>query len=147
MRSLRLEPQGASAAGAAGRPLHAPRAPFGRRSGERLARRLLTARELEPRWTPARIAAYAIAIAVHLVTLALIAAGVAAIVIDFPNVLGILIGATLAGVGLLEGREAEVPRVVLNSAQSRRIDAELEPLTARIDHELLDAHRGRLYTG
>jgi Zn-dependent protease with chaperone function len=72
-----------------------------RRSGERLARGLLAARELEPRWTLARIAAYAIAVAVHLVTLALIAAGLAAIVIDFPNVLGILIGVTLLGVGLL----------------------------------------------
>jgi Zn-dependent protease with chaperone function len=74
---------------------------LGRRSGARLARELLRAPELEPRWTPAKIAAFAIAIAVHLVTLALIAAGVAAIVIDFPNVPGILIGVTLIGVGLL----------------------------------------------
>jgi Zn-dependent protease with chaperone function len=74
---------------------------LGRRGGERLARELLRARELEPRWTPAKIAAYAIAIAVHAVTLALIAAGIAAIVVDFPNVLGILIGVTLVGVGLL----------------------------------------------
>jgi Zn-dependent protease with chaperone function len=74
---------------------------LGRRSGERLARELLRAPELEPRWTPSRIAAYAIAIAVHLFTLALIAAGVAAIVVDFPNVLGILIGATLLGLGLV----------------------------------------------
>ena len=74
---------------------------LGRRSGERMARQLLNARTLGPRWTPARIAAYAIAIAVHLVTLALIVAGIAAIVVDFPNLLGILIGVTLVGVGLL----------------------------------------------
>ena len=48
---------------------------------------------------------------------------------------------------LLEGRAAEPPRVVLKSAQSRRIDTELEPLAARVDHELLDAFRGRLYRG
>jgi Zn-dependent protease with chaperone function len=48
---------------------------------------------------------------------------------------------------LLEGRPAEPPRVVLNSAHSWRIDSELEPLAARVDHELLDVYRGRLYRG
>ena len=74
---------------------------LGRRGGDRLARELLEARALKPRWTPARIAAYAIAIAVHLFTLALIVAGIAAILSDFPNVLAILIGATLLGLGLV----------------------------------------------
>jgi Zn-dependent protease with chaperone function len=74
---------------------------LGRRSGDRLARELLKARELKPRWTPARFAAYAIAIAVHLFTLALIVAGVAGIVVDFPNLLSTLIGAALIGLGLI----------------------------------------------
>jgi Zn-dependent protease with chaperone function len=92
---------------------------LGRRSGERLARELLAARELEPRWTPARIAAYAIAIAVHLTTLALIAAGIAAIVIDFPNVVSILIGVTFLGVGLLMR-----PRFLkLDPRESQAVDA------------------------
>ena len=92
---------------------------LGRRSGERLARELLAAREPEPRWTPAKVAAYAIAVAVHAVTLALIAAGIAAIVIDFPNVLGILIGVTLLGVGLLMR-----PRFLkLDSRESHTVDA------------------------
>jgi Zn-dependent protease with chaperone function len=74
---------------------------LGRRSGQQLARQLLKAKQLEPRWTPAKIAAYAIAAAVHLLTLALIVFGILAIVVPFPNVLGILIGATLLGTGLL----------------------------------------------
>jgi Zn-dependent protease with chaperone function len=74
---------------------------LGRRSGDRLARELLKAREIKPRWTPARIAAYAIAIAVHLFALALIVGGVAGIVVDFPNLLSTLIGAALIGLGLI----------------------------------------------
>jgi hypothetical protein len=48
---------------------------------------------------------------------------------------------------LLAGREPAEPRIVLNWAQSQRIDTELEPLAARVDHDVLDAHRGRLYSG
>jgi Zn-dependent protease with chaperone function len=73
----------------------------GRRAGERMARELQAARELRPRWTPARVAAYVIALAFHLATLALIVAGAAAIVIDFPNLLSILLGGTMLGLGLL----------------------------------------------
>src|SRR5262245_34149486 len=58
---------------------------LGRRGGERMARRLLNAPELKPRWTPERIAAFAIAIAFHLLTLALIIGGIAAIAVEFPN--------------------------------------------------------------
>ena len=57
---------------------------------------LLGARELEPRWTPAKLAAYTIAVAVHLLMFGLIAGGLAAIVVEFPNALAIVIGVTMA---------------------------------------------------
>jgi len=48
---------------------------------------------------------------------------------------------------MLEGRPVQQPLVVLNSAWSVRIDAELEPLRERIGREVLDAYRGSLYSG
>jgi Zn-dependent protease with chaperone function len=73
----------------------------GRRSGDRMARELLAARELEPRWTPAKLTAYAVAGAVYVASLALIGAGIAGIVLEFPNVLSLLLGATILGIGWL----------------------------------------------
>jgi Zn-dependent protease with chaperone function len=72
---------------------------LGRRGGERMARQLLSARELKPRLTPAKAAAYAVAVAVHLLTLALIAGGIAAIVAEYTNPISILIGLAMIGVG------------------------------------------------
>jgi hypothetical protein len=57
----------------------------GRRLGDRLAAELLDAESLEPRLTASRIAAYAIAVSVHLFTLALAVGGVALAVIAFPD--------------------------------------------------------------
>lgn len=73
----------------------------GRRSGDRMARDLLATRKLEPHWTPAKCVAYAVAAAVHLLSLALIAGGLAAIVLDFPNALTVLLGTTMVGIGWL----------------------------------------------
>ena len=73
----------------------------GRRSGDRMARDLLATRKLEPHWTPAKCVAYAVAAAVHLLSLALIAGGLAGIVLDFPNALTILLGTTMVGIGWL----------------------------------------------
>jgi Zn-dependent protease with chaperone function len=74
---------------------------LGRRAGDRMARQLLAARELQPRLTAANVAAYAVAAGVHLVTFALIAGGIAGIVVDFPNALSFLLGAGLIGLGWL----------------------------------------------
>jgi heat shock protein HtpX len=73
----------------------------GRRSGDRMARDLLATRKLEPHWTPAKCVAYAVAAAVHALALALIAGGLAGIVLDFPNALAMLLGTTMMGIGWL----------------------------------------------
>ena len=71
---------------------------LGRRAGERMAAELRAAGELRPRWSSAKAAAYAVAAGVHLLTLALIAGGVAAIVVEFPNPASILIGLAMVSV-------------------------------------------------
>ena len=73
----------------------------GRYSGERMARELLQAGSLEPRWTPAKLAAFAVAGGVLLLSAALVAGGLAAIALEFPNVVSILIGLAMAGTGIL----------------------------------------------
>jgi Zn-dependent protease with chaperone function len=73
----------------------------GRRAGERMERELLEADSLEPRWTPAKVAAFAVAGAVILLSAALVAGGLAAIALEFPNVVSILIGLAMAGTGIL----------------------------------------------
>jgi Zn-dependent protease with chaperone function len=104
-------------------------AALGRRSGRRLARNLLAAKDLEPRWTPGRIAAYGVAIAFHLFTAALIAAGIAAIVMDFPNALAILLGAAMLGVGVMMR-----PRV---DKLDEQVGHRLDPATAPTLHEIV----------
>ncbi len=95
-----------------------------RRSGDRVIR------TLDARWTAARLAAYAIALGVHLLALALIAGGVAAIVLEFPNVISILIGLAMLGVGLLmRPRTNRLPEGV------RPLDAARSPAL----HELVGA--------
>jgi Zn-dependent protease with chaperone function len=54
---------------------------------------------------------------------------------------------TALRIALIEGRPAAAPRVVLNQAGARRIDAELEPLADRVSREVLDAYRASLYEG
>jgi Zn-dependent protease with chaperone function len=73
----------------------------GRRLGDRLADELLTAESLEPTQTPARIAAYAIALAVHALTLALAVGGVALAVLSFPNIAAILGAVVMVGLAWL----------------------------------------------
>jgi Zn-dependent protease with chaperone function len=107
----------------------------GRRSGERMARQLLKSGRLEPRWTPAKLAAFAVAGTVHLLSLALVAGGVAAIVVEFPNVVSILIGAAMVGVGLLMR-----PRVSRLDEAARPLDPARTPAL----HELVAAVAGAL---
>jgi Zn-dependent protease with chaperone function len=109
---------------------------LGRRSGDRMARRLLAEPRLAPRLTPQRIAAYAVALAVHAFTLALLCAGVAMIVVDFPNALGLLIGLALAGVALVIR-----PRLDrLEPGDGHRLDPAVAPalheLAAAVAHAL-----------
>src|SRR5215218_8507170 len=59
---------------------------IGRRLGDRMAAELARAHTLEPRWTPTKIAAYALAGLVHAASLALAVAGVALAVLAWPNV-------------------------------------------------------------
>jgi Zn-dependent protease with chaperone function len=93
---------------------------LGRRSGERLARELRTADELRPRLTAAKALAYALAAGVHLFTLALAGLGVAAIIVEFPNPVSILIGlAMFSTAALMRPRVPRMPEgTVLDRAEA-----------------------------
>lgn len=64
---------------------------------ERLARELLTAESLERALTPARVAAYAIAGAVHLTTVALVLGAVVLAALTFPNPFALVGAAVMLG--------------------------------------------------
>lgn len=74
---------------------------LGRRSGERLARELAGGVEARRRWSAARALAYAIAVAVLVLDAALVAGGLALLVADFPNLVSMLLGATVLSVGVV----------------------------------------------
>ena len=69
----------------------------GHRWGERVAERLVVAERLEPRWTPSRLAALALAVLVHLFTLALVAGGVVLLARANGNVFALLGGVVMLG--------------------------------------------------
>jgi len=73
----------------------------GRRLGDRLVSELLAAESLEPRLTPARAGAYAVAAIVHLLALAFLVGGVALIVLTFFNVFALVGGLVLVGLAIL----------------------------------------------
>lgn len=73
----------------------------GQRLGERLVVRLVSAEQLEPRLTPGRLASYAIALAVYVLTLGLLAGGVALAVLAFPNPVALVVAAIMVGAGFL----------------------------------------------
>lgn len=71
----------------------------GRRLAERLSAELLRAETLEPKLTPSRLTAYAIAGAIDLVALAFVAAGLFVAVTAFP--LGVILGLLIASPAVL----------------------------------------------
>jgi Zn-dependent protease with chaperone function len=73
----------------------------GKRLGDRLEDELLAAERLEPRVTPARAAAYAIAFVTSLITLAFAVGGILLVVLSFPNPAGIVVGPVLVGLAWL----------------------------------------------
>jgi Zn-dependent protease with chaperone function len=82
----------------------------GRRAGTRLIDELLGSGRLEPRWTPGKIAAYLIAILVHLITVGAAVAGIALIALTWLNIGTIVVGLALIGVAvLMRPRFGEVP--------------------------------------
>jgi hypothetical protein len=108
----------------------APGGRFAQLAGKRMARELLEAGSLEPRWTPAKVAAFAVAGAVHLLSLGLVAGGIAAIALEFPNVVSLLIGLAMAGTGLLMR-----PRLNRLAGDARPLD----PARTQALHELVAA--------
>ena len=74
---------------------------LGRTMGQRMARELRAADELEPRLTPAKLAAYAIAIGVHSLTAVLVLGGAAALVLGYPNPILMLFGLLWLGTGFI----------------------------------------------
>src|SRR5262245_53629521 len=102
---------------------------LGRNSGERLTARLRGVEELRGGWTAAKILAYAVAAGVHVFTLALLGAGVAAIVVEFPAPFSILIGvAMICLAGFMRPRVPGMP-----------VGEPLDPATTPVLHELAGA--------
>jgi Zn-dependent protease with chaperone function len=82
----------------------------GRRLGDRLATRLIAAERLEPRLTPAKAGAYAIAAGVFAFTLACALGGVLLIVLNFPHPVAIVLGLLLLALAfLMRPRLGSVP--------------------------------------
>ena len=73
----------------------------GRRAGERLERELSAATDLEPRLTAGKTLAYALAAAVHLVTLGLLAGGIVLIALKPTWIFADVVGALMMAVALL----------------------------------------------
>ncbi len=73
----------------------------GKRLGDGLADELLATNRLDPRLTPARATAYAIAVATTLVTLAFAIGGILLVVLTFPNPAAIVVGPLLVGLAWL----------------------------------------------
>jgi Zn-dependent protease with chaperone function len=102
------------------------------RIAEALGRRLLAdADGPRPRWTSARALAFVVAAIVHLFTLALFAGGVAAIVVEFPNVISMLVGLVMVSAAfLMRPRVAGEPDgIVLEPEQAPRLHALVTQVT------------------
>jgi hypothetical protein len=101
-------------------PQEAPRsagqrfyAAAGRRLGVRMARELADAEELGPRLTAGKVAAYAIAFAVHLLTLGFLAGGALLIALAPTNIFAILVGVVLIAIAMImRPRLGKVPKAI-----------------------------------
>lgn len=94
----------------------------------------MRAKTLEPRLTPARAAAYAIAACVHLVTLLFLAAGAFLIVATLPSPWGILLGLLIASPALLF-----MPRLGKLPKEGKRLARSDAPTLFEIVDEVADA--------
>lgn len=106
----------------------------GRRLGARLAGELMRTETLQPRLTPARAGAYAIAAGVHLFTFAFLAAGGFFIVSTFPNVLGIAFGLLIASPAVLM-----VPRLGKLPKEARTLERREAPTLFDVVDEIAAA--------
>jgi hypothetical protein len=73
----------------------------GRRLGDRLAGELLSAEQLEPRLTPSRLGAYAIAVLMTLTTFVFAVGGILLVALAFPNPAALVVGPLLVGLAWL----------------------------------------------
>src|SRR5689334_3774137 len=69
----------------------------GRRLGDRMVRELIAADSLEPRLTPAKLGAYAIATVVLLLPAVFVVVGVLLVIRGFPNPFALIAAAILVG--------------------------------------------------
>ena len=96
----------------------------GRRVGDRMAEQLRSADRLQPSTTPARIAAYGIALGVYAFTLALLIGGVLLAVRAFPNPAALVAAALMLGVAILMrprfGRQSDEGAVTPSAAPRLR---------------------------
>jgi Zn-dependent protease with chaperone function len=101
---------------------------------------LLRTGRLEPRWTPAKIAAFAIAILVHLLTVSLLAAGAALILLSWINVAGIILGLALIGIGIMmRPRLGKLPtHGVVERHEAPELYALVDEIAAMIDTRSAD---------
>jgi Zn-dependent protease with chaperone function len=114
---------------------------MGRRLGDRMAERMATAKTLDPRPTPARITAYAVAVGVYAVSLLFIAAGVAFAAILFPNLFALAVGALLVGIGLmLRPRFGKPPKDgVVSREETPELHALVDAVAEALEVPTIDA--------
>jgi Zn-dependent protease with chaperone function len=106
----------------------------GRRAGERAHRRLALAAALEPRLTPSLALAYAVAGLVHLLCLALLLGGAAALWLGAPRPMPMLLGGLMvAAAVLMRPRIAKPPRErLLDRAQAPALWALVDDVAAAL---------------
>lgn len=73
----------------------------GRRVGDRVLRRLIAAEDLRPRLTAAKVLAYVVATAVHLLAAGLLVGGLLLAVLAFPNVAALVGGSLMVATAVL----------------------------------------------
>jgi Zn-dependent protease with chaperone function len=96
-----------------------------RRLGDRLVAELLAVERLEPRLTLGKVTAYAIAVLVYLLTLALFGGGVALAVLAYPNLFAMALAVVMVGTGILmRPRLGKRPKEdVVNRSEAPRLYA------------------------
>ncbi|HEY2937373.1 MAG TPA: M48 family metallopeptidase [Gaiellaceae bacterium] len=116
------------------RPVDRLIAVVGRRLGNRLAERLIAAGSLQPRLTPSRLASYAIAAGVHLLTLALLVGGIVVAALTFPNPFAIVLGLVfVATAWLMRPRLGKLPEEgVLERSEAPALYALVDEVAAAL---------------
>jgi Zn-dependent protease with chaperone function len=112
----------------------------GRRVGDRLAAELLSVERLEPRLTPSRLAAYAIAALVFFLAAALVAGAVVLAVVAFPNAAAIFVALLMLAIAwVIRPRLGKPPeRNVLSRTEAPTLYALVDEVATALEVPSVD---------